>query len=147
MNEIMELQTNQVSFISGLMAGFSLTIAANIISYKNISILRSITLLLFILTSLLFVIALYIDVRLSIEVASISQFSPAVLDAIGKTRMVGTASASIALFMFVVAIATLAWLQNRWAGLLGRIFAIAALFILVIAKRNIDAIALLATTN
>ncbi|QFI39023.1 phosphoadenosine phosphosulfate reductase [Moritella marina ATCC 15381] len=143
MNEILELQTNQVSFISGLMAGFSLSIAAQILRNHHKSIYSTITLLMFTLTSLLFVVALYIDVRLSIEVAAITTFSMPVLEKISQVRAIGTASASAALFLFIIAIGMLTWLQGRIAGICGSLLAFIALLFVIIAKYKIDAIALL----
>ncbi|GIC77801.1 phosphoadenosine phosphosulfate reductase [Moritella sp. F3] len=143
MNEILELQTNQVSFISGLMAGFSLSIAAQILRNHRKSIYSTITLLMFTLTSLLFVVALYIDVRLSIEVASITTFSIPVLEKISQIRAIGTASASAALFLFIIAIGMLTWLQGKMAGICGTLLAFIALLLVIIAKYKIDAIALL----
>lgn len=143
MNEILELQTNQVSFISGLMAGFSLSIAAQILRSHRKNIYSSITLLMFTLTSLLFVVALYIDVRLSIEVATITTFSAPVLEQISQVRAIGTTSASAALFLFIISIGMLTWLQGKVAGICGTLLALIALLLVVIAKYKIDAIALL----
>lgn len=143
MNEILELQTNQVSFISGLMAGFSLSIAAQILRNHRKSIYSTITLLMFTLTSLLFVVALYIDVRLSIEVATITTFSMPVLEKISQVRAIGTTSASAALFLFIIAIGMLTWLQGKVAGICGTLLAFIALLLVIIAKYKIDAIALL----
>jgi hypothetical protein len=143
MNEILELQTNQVSFISGLMAGFSLSIAAQILRNHRKSIYSTITLLIFTLTSLLFVVALYIDVRLSIEVATITTFSIPVLEKISQVRAIGTTSASAALFLFIIAIGMLTWLQGKVAGICGTILAFIALLLVILAKYKIDAIALL----
>ncbi|QUM86557.1 MULTISPECIES: phosphoadenosine phosphosulfate reductase [unclassified Moritella] len=141
MNEILELQTNQVSFISGLMAGFSLSIAAQIIRSHRKSIYSTITLLMFTLTSLLFVVALYIDVRLSIEVATITAFSVPVLEQISQVRAIGTTSASIALFLFIIAIGMLTWLQGKVAGIYGTLLAFITMMLVIIAKYKIDAIA------
>jgi len=143
MNEILELQTNQVSFISGLMAGFSLSIAAQILRNHRKSIYTTITLLMFTLTSLLFVVALYIDVRLSIEVATITTFSAPVLEQISQVRAIGTTSASIALFLFIIAIGMLTWLQGKIAGICGTLLAFITLLLVFIAKYKIDAITLL----
>ncbi|QUM82257.1 phosphoadenosine phosphosulfate reductase [Moritella sp. 5] len=141
MNEILELQTNQVSFISGLMAGFSLSIAAQIVRSHRKSTYSTITLLMFTLTSLLFVVALYIDVRLSIEVATITAFSAPVLEQISQVRAIGTTSASIALFLFIIAIGMLTWLQGKVAGICGTLLAFITMMLVVIAKYKIDTIA------
>jgi len=143
MNEILELQTNQVSFISGLMAGFSLSIAAQILRSKRKSTFSTVTLLMFTLTSLLFVIALYIDVRLSIEVATITTFSAPVLEQISSVRAIGTASASSALFLFIIAIGMLTWLQGKIAGICGSLLALSTILLIVLAKYKIDHISIL----
>jgi len=143
MNEILELQTNQVSFISGLMAGFSLSIAAQILRSKRKSTFSTVTLLMFTLTSLLFVIALYIDVRLSIEVATITAFSAPVLEQISSVRAIGTASASSALFLFIIAIGMLTWLQGKIAGICGSLLALSTILLIVLAKYKIDHISIL----
>jgi len=143
MNEILELQTNQVSFISGLMAGFSLSIAAQILRSKRKSTFSTVTLLMFTLTSLLFVIALYIDVRLSIEVATITTFSAPVLEQISSVRAIGTASASSALFLFIIAIGMLTWLQGRIAGICGSLLALTTILLIIVAKYKIDHISIL----
>lgn len=143
MNEILELQTNQVSFISGLMAGFSLTIAAQILRSNNKGIFGSITFLMFTLSSLLFVVALYIDVRLSIEVAAISEFSTNLLDKISNVRRIGTTSASAALFLFITSIAMLTWLKDKTAGIIGTIMTLVCLLMIIIAKYKMDSISLL----
>lgn len=143
MNEILELQTNQVSFISGLMAGFSLSIAAQILRSHRKSTYSSITFLMFTLTSLLFVVALYIDVRLSIEVAAITHFSTPILEKISQVRAIGTASASAALFLFIIAIGMLTWLQGKVAGICGTLLAFVTIVLVIVAKYKIDAIALL----
>lgn len=138
MNEILELQTNQVSFISGLMAGFSLTIAAQIIRHKHANLVSTLALLLFTLVSLLFVIALYIDVRLSIEVATIADFTAPLLQQITSIRAIGTASASIALFLFIIAIGVLSWLHSPLSGMLGSLLATICFILIIIAKLKID---------
>lgn len=143
MNEILELQTGQVSFISGLMAGFSLSIAAQILRSNQAGMLSSITLLMFTLVSLLFVIALYIDVRLSIEVATITHFSDPTLAQIKNVRALGTTSASIALFLFIISIGMLPWLQSKLAGVVGSLLAACCFILVIIAKNKIDNFALI----
>lgn len=143
MNEILELQTNQVSFISGLMAGFSLSIAAQILRKQHKTLYATITLLMFTITSLLFVVALYIDVRLSIEVATVSKFTAPILEQISNVRSIGTTSASIALFLFIIAIGMLTWLQGKIAGICGTILALITIILVIIAKLKIDNISLL----
>ena len=143
MNEILELQTNQVSFISGLMAGFSLSIAAQILRSNNKGIFCSITFLMFTLSSLLFVVALYIEVRLSIEVAAISHFSTQTLEQISSVRRIGTTSASAALFLFIASIGMLTWLKDKTAGVIGSLLTLTCLIVIIFAKYKMDAISLL----
>ncbi|MEH6453826.1 MAG: phosphoadenosine phosphosulfate reductase [Psychromonas sp.] len=143
MNEILELQTNQVSFISGLMAGFSLSIAAQILRSNNKGLFCTITFLMFTLTSLLFVVALYIDVRLSIEIVAITEFSEPLLDKISNVRRIGTTSASAALFLFITSIGMLTWLKDKTAGIIGSILTLICIILVIIAKYKMDTISLL----
>ena len=69
MNELMELQTGQVPFISGLMAGFSLSVAAQILRSKYTGAIATACFVLFATSSLLFLVALYIDVGLTLRIA------------------------------------------------------------------------------
>ncbi len=116
-NEILELETGQVSFISGLMAGFSLAVAVQVFRSKEQGPLANWTFILFTVTSLLFLIGLYFDVALSLRVAGIEQFSAEALTQITRIRVIGTSAATIAMFLFIISIGLIGWLQSRMAGM------------------------------
>ncbi|WP_432474515.1 hypothetical protein [Amphritea sp. HPY] len=137
MNEILELQTGQVSFISGLMAGFSLSIAAQIIRSRSESRMATISFLLFTATSLLFLIALYIDVALSLRIAGIDQIAQELLEQITFVRTIGTSAATLALFLFIISIGILGWLQSRIAGIATSVIALATFIMIWIARSMI----------
>ena len=123
MNEILEFQSDQVSFISGLMAGFSLSVAVQVFRSKSTGALANVCFILFTVTSLLFLIGLYIDVALNLRLAGIEQFTPELLDQISKIRTLGTSASTIALFVFIVSIGLIGWLQSKVAGIVTMIFA------------------------
>jgi hypothetical protein len=137
MNEMLELQTGQVSFISGLMAGFSLSVAVQIIRSKDKSNLAIATFILFTVTSLLFLIALYIDVALSLRIAGVSEFSPDLLERIAYVRTIGTSAATSALFLFIVSIGIIGWLQSRLSGVVTSIVALITIAIVWVARSMI----------
>lgn len=124
MNEILELQTGQVSFISGLMAGFALSAAVQIIRTRDKNYLAITSFLLFTLTSLLFLIALYIDVASSLRIAGINEISPLLLKRIMNIRDIGTSAATVALFLFVLSIGATGWLQSRLSGIITSVIAV-----------------------
>ncbi|MFT4607765.1 MAG: hypothetical protein ACI9V8_001622 [Urechidicola sp.] len=137
MNEILELQTGQVSFISGLMAGFSLSVAVQIIRSKDKSNLAIGTFILFTVTSLLFLIALYIDVALSLRIAGVNEYSPDLLERIAYVRTIGTSAATSALFLFIVSIGIIGWLQSRLSGVVTSIVALITIAIVWVARSMI----------
>jgi len=128
--ELLELQTGQVSFLSGLLAGFSLTVAANILQVESTRPIRTVCLVLLLLATLLFLISLYVDVRLTIEVASIANISAETEQVISSTRFIGTTSATLALVVFTIAIGLLGWLAGSVAGIISSILAIGTLVVL-----------------
>ena len=117
MNELLELQTGQVSFISGLMAGFSLSIAAHIMRSRIKGHVATVAFLLFTVTSLLFLIALYIDVALSLRIAGVTDFPQALIDRIIHVRTIGTSAATLAFFIFITSIGVMGWLQSKLSGI------------------------------
>ena len=123
MQELLELQTGQVSFLSGLLAGFSLTVAANILQIESGRLIHKICLLFLLLATLLFLVALYVDVRLTIEVASMTELSPATTEIIERTRFIGTSSATLAFVVFVIAVGMLGWLAGPVTGCLSTVLA------------------------
>ncbi len=138
MNEILELQTGQVAFISSLMAGFSLTIAVQIIRMRMPSKLSTCCFLLFTISALLFLVALYIDVALSLKTSGIltahsnsteiNAISQAALDKITFLRNIGTSAATAAFFLFVISISLISWIESKVSGI-----AISIIGIIVIA--------------
>ncbi len=130
MQELLELQTGQVAFLSGLLAGFSLTVAANILQVDSTSVIRKICLVLLLMATLLFLIALYVDVRLTIELASVTEMSPTAAEILQRTRIIGTTSATMALIVFVIAIGLLGWLGGSIAGIVSTFLAGATLLVL-----------------
>ncbi len=140
MTELLELQTGQVSFLSGLLAGFSLTIAANIVQLDMRPIMPRICLLLLTLSGLLFLVALYVDVRLTIELAGIDQLSSGALETMARIRLIGTHCATFAYIVFVIAIGSLGWLAGKGVGVCSTILALITLGILGYVWSQISAI-------
>ena len=134
MNELMELQTGQVPFISGLMAGFSLSIAAQILRSRFSGPIAIACFVLFATSSLLFLVALYIDVGLTLRVAGMENVPVAFLDKIAMLRIIGTSSATVALFLFIGSIGLMGWLHTRWSGILTSIVAVATFATVWIAR-------------
>lgn len=130
MQELLELQTGQVSFLSGLLAGFSLTVAANILQVVSTGRVRTVSLVFLLLSSLLFLVALYVDVRLTIELASVKTISPEMAEIVQRVRLIGTTSATIALVVFIIAIGLLGWLASPIAGVLSGLLAGSTLIVL-----------------
>ena len=137
MNEILELQTGQVSFISGLMAGFSLSVAVQVFRSKTTGPMATICFVLFTVSSLLFLVGLYIDVALSLRTAGIEQFPPELLNQIGAIRTIGTSAATTALFMFIISIGLIGWLHSKLAGILTCLFAVITFIVIWIARSMI----------
>lgn len=117
MRELIELQTGQVSFLSGLLAGFAMTAALHILRHGMRDKITQIVFYISVLSSLLFLVALYVDVRLTLELAGKSELSAAVIERITLIRFVGTTSATIALCLFILSLGMLGWLSSRLAGL------------------------------
>ena len=140
MRELLELQTGQVAFISGLMSGFSLSIAAHVLRYGIRSRMAQVVFLLFLLSSLLFLVALYTDVRLSIELAGLDTMPQSLLDKVSSVRGVGTACATFAFVMFVLATGLLGWLASSTVGVLSSLIAAATLSALWFVWQNINVI-------
>lgn len=134
MNEILELQTGQVAFISSLIAGFSLTIAVQIIRMRMPSKLSTACFLLFTASALLFLVALYIDVALSLKTAGLNEISQAALDKIANVRNIGTSAATAAFFLFVISIALVSWLESRVSGVIVSIIGLVVLGLLLTVR-------------
>lgn len=135
MQELLELQTGQVSFLSGLLAGFSLTVAANILQVDSKQAIHKVSLIFLLTATLLFLVALYVDVRLTIEVATLTDIAPETAQIIEKTRFIGTTSATMALVVFIIAIGMLGWLASNFVGIASTILATATLLVLAYVWR------------
>ena len=142
MRELLELQTGQVAFISGLMSGFSLSIAAHVLRYGIRSRMAQMVFLLFLLSSLLFLVALYIDVRLSIVLAGVDTLPENLLSKITAVRDIGTGCATVALFMFILAIGLLGWLATNLAGVCSSVIAAVTLGSLWVIWQDINVISI-----
>lgn len=142
MRELLELQTGQVAFISGLMAGFSLSMAAHVLRYGIRSRSAQAVFLLFLLSSLLFLVALYVDVRLSIELAGIDTLPQSVVQDVIQVRHVGTGSATLALIVFILATAVMSWLVTPMVGLFGTLLTGLTLYVLWTLWQHINAVAM-----
>ena len=137
MRELLELQTGQVSFISGLMSGFALSVAAHVLRYGTRSRMAQTVFILLVASSLLFLLALYVDVRLSIELAGYDALAQEVAARVGSVRVIGTSSATVALFLFVFAIGLLGWLSTPFIGLVSSLMAGGVLYALWLVMDNV----------
>jgi uncharacterized BrkB/YihY/UPF0761 family membrane protein len=141
MRELLELQTGQVSFLSGILAGFAMTAALHIMRHGLRSRTAQFVFLVSTLSSLLFIVALYIDVRLTLELAGRTNISEPLMERISAIRVIGTTSATAALFLFVVATAMLGWLSpRRTTGIITTIVGICITAVLVYAWFQIGSI-------
>lgn len=118
MRVLIELQTGQVSLISGLMAGFSLSVATNVLRYGIRSKMAQLIFAMLLLSSLSFLLALYVDARLLIELAGRENLPPEVIDEVTKIRQIGTSGATFAFSMFIVCIGLLGWLATPMLGVI-----------------------------
>lgn len=137
-NEILELRSGQVAYISSLMAGFSLSIAVQIIRGKDQRLVASINYLLFIVTTLLFLIALYVDVSISLRLVGIEDFTDDALAQIEKIRNFSTAAATSAFLLFVLSIGLLGWLKSKHTGMIGSGLVVLTLVTILVAKHMIS---------
>jgi len=137
MNEILELQTGQVSFISGLMAGFSLSVAVQVFRSRTTGAMATICFVLFTASSLLFLVGLYIDVALSLRIAGLEQFPAELLSQISAIRAIGTSAATTALFMFIISIGLIGWLHSKLAGIITCLVAVITFIVIWVARSMI----------
>ena len=133
-NEILELRSGQVAYISSLMAGFSLSIAVQIIRGNDQRLIATINYILFIVTTLLFLIALYVDVSISLRLVGVEHFSDAALVQIGKIRNFSTSAATSGFLLFVLSIGLLGWLKSKHTGMIGSGLVALTLITLLITK-------------
>ncbi len=99
------------------MAGFAMTSALHILRHGMRTGVAQFAFTISVLSSLLFVVALYVDVRLTIELAGRTDLPAALLERVSHIRFIGTTSATIALSLFVLSLGMLGWLSSRFAGL------------------------------
>ena len=130
MKDLLELQTGQVSFLSGLLAGFALSIAVNILRHGLKHKVAEIVFILLIVVTLLFLVSLYVDVRLSIELAGVSSMSDAKAQIVASVRVLGTTSATIAFALFIFSIGLFGWIATPLLGILSSAGAALALGVL-----------------
>ena len=138
MRELLELQSGQVAFISGLMSGFSLSIAAHVLRYGLRSRVAQLVFLLFLLSSLMFLLALYVDVRLSIELAGLEKLPDTLLGEVSNVRYIGTTSATFALVIFIVATGLLGWVATPITGVFSSLLAITIFYVFWYVWDNIN---------
>ena len=137
MNEILELQTGQVSFISGLMAGFSLSVAVQVLRSRTTGSMATTCFVLFTASSLLFLVGLYIEVALSLRIAGLEQFPPELLIQISTIRAIGTSAATTALFIFIISIGLIGWLHSKLAGIITCLVAAITFIVIWVARSMI----------
>ncbi len=130
MRDLLELQTGQVSFLSGLLAGFALSIAVHILRHGLRDTVAQIVFLLLIAVTLLFLVSLYVDVRLSIELAGLERMDDTMAARVSAIRFYGTTSATVAFALFVLSIGLLGWIATPLLGFVTSILAIIALGVL-----------------
>lgn len=136
-NEVLELRSGQVAYISSLMAGFSLSIAVQIIRGKDQRLVATVNYLLFIVTTLLFLIALYIDVSISLRLVGIEHFTEETLNNIGRIRNFGTSAATSAFLLFILSIGVLGWLKSNRTGVISTIIVALTLATIIFARNMI----------
>lgn len=117
MRELIELQTGQVAFLSGLLAGFAMTAALHILRHGMRDTVSHVVFYISVLSSLLFLVALYVDVRLTLELAGKTDLAQDLFERVRLIRFIGTTSATIAMCLFVVSLGMLGWLSSRAAGI------------------------------
>ena len=137
MNEILELQTGQVAFISGLMAGFSLSVAVQVFRSRTTGSMATTCFVLFTASSLLFLVGLYIEVALSLRIAGLEQFPAELLSQISAIRAIGTSAATTALFMFIISIGLIGWLHSKLAGIITSLAAVITFIVIWVARSMI----------
>ncbi len=95
-----------------------------------------------VLSSLLFVVALYVDVRLTIELAGKTEIPAALVERVSHIRFIGTTSATIALSLFVLSLGMLGWLSSRFAGLVSSGFTLVVAGVLIYIWLQLDSLAM-----
>jgi len=129
------------------MSGFSLSVAAHVLRYGIRSRVAQAVFLMLLLASLLFLVALYVDTRLYIELAGLDVLSNELAERVAVVRLVGTTSASFALFLFVVAVGLLGWLATPLTGVMSSLMAGGILYALWFVLTRVAAIGELILTG
>lgn len=140
MHDLLELQTGQVAFLSGLLSGFSLTIAVHILRHGIIKPAAQWAFCCFLITTVLFLISLYVDVRLTIELAGLVNPTEEQVESIASIRVIGTNSASAAFALFIFSIGLLGWIISTTLGLISSMVAAATIGILGYVWFSIQAV-------
>ncbi len=130
MRDLVELQTGQVAFLSGLLAGFALSIAVHILRHGLRHTIAQIVFFLLIGVTLLFLVSLYVDVRLSIELAGVSAIDDSMAQMVSSIRVIGTTSATLAFALFILSIGLLGWIATPALGILTSLSALVSLGLL-----------------
>jgi len=99
------------------------------------------------LSGLLFLTALYVDVRLTIELAGIEKLSEQAAEKVARVRLIGTSCATLAYLVFITAIGSLGWLAGKGVGLCSSILAAITLCVLGYTWSQIGLIQALTGTN
>ena len=130
MQEILELQTGQVAFLSGLLSGFSLSIAVHILRHGIRQPAAQWVFCCLIITTLLFLVSLYVDVRLTIELAGVTNVTDAQFENIARIRTIGTHAATGAFALFLLSIGSLGWIASPMLGIMTSIVSLTAFSVL-----------------
>jgi len=134
MNEILELQSGQVAFISSLMAGFSFSIAIQIIRISRQHKLSPVCFSFFALAGFAFLIALYTDVSLNLRVLGTQDFSEDLLLEIRHIRNIATAFATSAFFLFTLSVGLVGWLISKLTGIISSLLALLTFAVLAYTR-------------
>ena len=127
MQQLLELGTGQVAFLSGLLSGFSLTIAVHVLRRGLKEKISQAVFSLFVFTTLLFLVALYTDVRLTIELAGIERLSEDASVLLSHIRTIGTGFATAGFIFFILSIGLLGWIATPFLGMLTSVAALSTL--------------------
>jgi hypothetical protein len=82
-------------------------------------------------------IALYIDVALSLRIAGVNEFSTELLERISYVRTIGTSAATSALFLFIVSIGMIGWMQSRLSGIVTSVVAMITIVVVGVVRSMI----------
>ncbi len=138
-----ELGTGQVAFLSGLMAGFSVTVAIHILRRGLRDPVSEIVFYLLLITTFLFMVSLYTEVRLTIEIAGAEELSDEANALLSQIRLIGTLCATSGFCLFIFSIGLLGWIGRPLLGFLTTFSAIltfAALGYIWMSIRSLQAI-------